>query len=228
LALPTGELVGAPVPVDGRLEADEFEELVDPGVDPPAVPAQQAGDGGHIGGHVEVGEEPDLLDDVADPPAQCHRVGGGDVALVDEDPARRRLDQPVDHLERRRLAAAGRPDQHARLPRRHLQAQPVEGHRPRAVALGGLLVADHRLLRRPRSTSASVPSTVSARAAMTAVAARTSVVSSARSPAKIESPRPPAATRAATVATPTAVTAATRTPPTTTGRASGSRTRHRA
>ena len=58
-----------------------------------------------------MGEQPDLLDDVADAAAQLHRVGVGDVHAVEVDPPGRRLDQPVDHLQRGRLAAARRTHQ---------------------------------------------------------------------------------------------------------------------
>src|SRR5205807_4380876 len=78
LPLPSGELVGAAVAVDRRVEADEVEQLVDPGLDAAALPAEEAGDGGDVGGDVEVRKQSDLLDDVADAPPQRHRVGGGD------------------------------------------------------------------------------------------------------------------------------------------------------
>ena len=64
------------------------------------------------------------------------RVAGVDA--VDEDPAGRRLDEPVDHLERRRLAAAGRPDEAADLAGRDHQRQVVDGaRRRRALVLAG-------------------------------------------------------------------------------------------
>ena len=62
-----------------------------------------------------VREQADLLDHVTHAPAQLHRVGVGHVGAVEEDPSRRRLDEPVDHLERRRLAATRRPDEDADL-----------------------------------------------------------------------------------------------------------------
>ena len=52
------------------------------------------------------------------------RVAGVDA--VDQDPAGRRLDQPVDHLQRRRLAAAGGADEDADLARRDLQREVVD------------------------------------------------------------------------------------------------------
>ena len=56
-----------------------------------------------------------MLDDVADPAAQLHRVDVRDVLAVEQDAPGGRLDQPVDHPQHGRLAAAGRADQHDQL-----------------------------------------------------------------------------------------------------------------
>ena len=58
---------------------------------------------------------------------------------------RRRLDQPVDHLQRRRLAAAGRTDQADHLAARDVEVELL--HRDRAVGVGlaDALEPDHRL-----------------------------------------------------------------------------------
>src|SRR5258708_6187761 len=54
-----------------------------------------------------------------------------------DDVAAGNRDQPVDHLQRRRLAASGRPDQNADLAAWHLEAEiPDRGLRPARVALG--------------------------------------------------------------------------------------------
>src|SRR3954468_12974465 len=65
----------------------------------------------------------DLLDDVADTSAQLDGVLGHDVLTADEDVARRWLDQPVDHREARRLAAARRSDEHTDLAGRNGKAE---------------------------------------------------------------------------------------------------------
>ena len=118
LLLAAGELGRVATGVRRRVEPDELQQL--PGALAPARrrPAQQPGDRRHVLGDRLVREETDLLDHVADPAAQLGEVAGGDVLAVDEDPAGRRLDEPVDHLQRRRLAAAGRADEDADLPGR--------------------------------------------------------------------------------------------------------------
>src|SRR5262249_11053264 len=68
----------------------------------------------------------DLLDDIADAPAQLDRVGTGHVLVLDDDAARRRLDQAVDDAHGRGLAAARRPDQHAGRAVRYLEIEPVD------------------------------------------------------------------------------------------------------
>ena len=88
-------------------------------------------------------EEPDLLDDIADPAAQLHRVDLRDVLAVDQDPARGRLDQPVHHHHRGRLAAAGRSDQRDEFPLAHLEGQPVDRGRTVRIDLADLLEPDH-------------------------------------------------------------------------------------
>jgi two-component system chemotaxis response regulator CheY len=92
-----------------------------------------------------VREEADLLDDVADAAPELVRRARADVDAVDLDRARRRLDEPVDHAQRGRLAAAGRTDEHDEVAARDLEVegrhsrlrrpweglrQPSEGDRP--------------------------------------------------------------------------------------------------
>jgi len=60
-----------------------------------------------------------------------------DLRAVDPDLALGEVDQPVDELQRRRLAAAGRPDEHADLPRRDGEGEVVDrGLRPSRIELG--------------------------------------------------------------------------------------------
>ncbi len=53
-------------------------------------------------------------------------IGLGDVVTVDEDAAAGRLDEPIDHLQRRRLAATGRAHQHADPPGRDRQREVLD------------------------------------------------------------------------------------------------------
>ena len=82
-----------------------------------------------------VREQADLLDHVADAAAQLDRVDVGDVLAVEVDPAGGRLDEPVDHPQRRGLAAARRPDEHAHLAARDVEAELVHGDGPVRVPL---------------------------------------------------------------------------------------------
>src|SRR5690606_32967659 len=68
-----------------------------------------------------------------------------DVASLQEDPARGRLDQPVDHLYCRRLAAARRTHQGDELSARHIERQLAHRDGPVRVHLRYAVQADHRL-----------------------------------------------------------------------------------
>lgn len=76
-------------------------------------------------------------------PAQLYRIGVRDVLAAEQDPARGRLDQPVDHLHRGGLAAAGRAHEGDQLALRHLEGQVLDRRRPVGVALGHMLESDH-------------------------------------------------------------------------------------
>ena len=103
-----------------------------------------------------VREEADLLDDVADAPPQLADVARRDVHAVDEDAARGRLDEPVDHLQGRRLAAPRGTDQDADPPRGHGQGEVLDGPRSRlrgravSVALADVLELDGDAVRARR------------------------------------------------------------------------------
>jgi len=124
LLLPTGELRGLAV-----LEALQANELEDPAhlalpvllVKPLVLEPE-----GHVGGHVEVGEERVALKHRVDVPFVrrdlCH------ICAVQDDATARRLLEARDHPQRRRLAAARRPEQCEELGRRHVQVDGVDGH----------------------------------------------------------------------------------------------------
>ncbi len=147
LALSAGELLGEPFAVLVGREPDHLEQFVHALLGAILVPSEQLGHGRHVVPDPDVREQPDLLDHVADPPPQVVRIDGGDVFTVDDDVARRRFDDAVDHLEAGRLAAARRSDEDDDLTLGDLQAQAI--HRGRLLPgepLGELLELDHRLV----------------------------------------------------------------------------------
>ena len=86
-----------------------------------------------------------VLDDVADAPAKLHRVLLEHVRAVEHDPPSGRLDQPVDHLERRGLAAARRPDERDGLALGDLEGEVADGRDGHSgVPLLDVLERDHR------------------------------------------------------------------------------------
>jgi hypothetical protein len=74
-----------------------------------------------------VREQPHLLDHVANLPPQLHRVECADALVADSDVARLEVDQAVDQLQRRGLAAARGPDEHADFPCGDGQRELVDG-----------------------------------------------------------------------------------------------------
>ena len=176
LLLTAGQLLRVAVAVGGGVEAHHLEELVGATGDAPLVPAEQLGDDGDVGADRHVGEQAPALDDVADAPAQLVGVEASGVPPVDGDRAARGLDEPVDHLEARRLAAAGDADEGDDPPGGDGEAEMIDGCPPLpGVALhdvgeddlaagGGRGLAHERIpfgmVRRPTPTS-----TASARSA---------------------------------------------------------------
>src|SRR5439155_2049332 len=96
-------------------------------------PADEPRHGRDVLGDGSVRQQADALDDVADPAAELDRVLLQDVAPVEPDLARGRLDEAIDHPHRGRLAASRRSDQHHRLPLRDLEGEVADrrGARPR-------------------------------------------------------------------------------------------------
>ena len=151
LALAARELRRVAGAVVAGREVDEVEQLVRPLVGLPLRPAEQPRHGGDVLGDGHVREEPDLLDHVADPAAQRRLVERHHARAVDANVARRQLDEPVDELHRRRLAAARRADEAADLARRDRHREIVDRRRCAAgVALGRVVEDDlDRLTRSP-------------------------------------------------------------------------------
>src|SRR4029077_7859529 len=111
LALTAGQLVRIPMAVLDRVEADESQELVDAIVYPSIIPVPQPRHRADVVADGHVRKEARALDDVAHLQTQLRGVDSMSVLAVDQDPARVWLDEPIDHPQRRRLAAARRPDQ---------------------------------------------------------------------------------------------------------------------
>ena len=88
------------------VKSHQLEQLAHPGFGPVLIPAEQAGNCGHVVCDTAVREEPPLLDDVADVTTKLDRVHLQHVDAIDQDPAAGRLDKAVDHPQRGRLAAA--------------------------------------------------------------------------------------------------------------------------
>ena len=127
LALTARELSGIALAVLRRVESHQVEELVDALTDPLLRPAEQVRHDGRVPGHRHVREEADLLDHVADVAAKLRRVERPHAGVVEQDVALVDVDEPVHHLHRGRLAAAGRPDEDADLTRLDAERQVVEG-----------------------------------------------------------------------------------------------------
>ena len=165
LLLAAGEL-GRVALGELRGQPDPLEQLHRRGPGLLLVLAQQQRDGGDVVDDGAVREQPGVLDDVADAAAQLGLVEAAGVLVVEHDPARGRLDHPVDHPQRRRLAAAGRPDEDGDLPGRRLERQRLDGHRAVGVLLADLVEPDHPATALPwagragRGAAASVPRSV--------------------------------------------------------------------
>ena len=91
-----------------------------------------------------MGEEPGLLNHVAHVPAELDGIGVGHVVPVEEDPARGGLDEPVDHLQGRRLAATRGAHEDADLVARNLERELAHGDRTVGIGLADPIETDHR------------------------------------------------------------------------------------
>ena len=116
LLLAAGVLPRIAVTIVGGVEGDQFEKLVDPIGEADPIPAEYLRNDRDIRRDGELGEEPSGLDDVADAPSQFITVDLGHVFLTEHCATISRLDEAVDHLEGRRLAASEGPMSTAILP----------------------------------------------------------------------------------------------------------------
>ncbi|EGJ75115.1 putative ABC transporter ATP-binding protein [Streptomyces sp. Tu6071] len=152
LLLATGELPRITPPELHRVESHQVEHLLDALLHAALRPADHLRHERDVLRDGQVREEAGRLDRVADLPAQFHRVHVGDVLATDSDPSAARFDEPVDHFEQRRLAAARGPDEDDGLARLDLQAHVLDGGDGGArVDLGEVLQLDRRPARGTRA-----------------------------------------------------------------------------
>ncbi len=145
LPLTAGQLVRVPVCVLAGLEAHRGQQLVDALVRASLVPAEQLRQRRDVRANGLVREQADLLDDVADLAAQLDGICPGDILAVELDASSRWLDEPVDHLQRRGLAAPGRSYQRDQLSARHIQVELLHGDGAPGVGLADTLQPDHQI-----------------------------------------------------------------------------------
>ena len=120
------------------------------------VPAREPERNRDVLGHRQVREQADALEHIADRAPQHVRLERGRVLAVDRHAPRVRLDEPIDHLERRGLARARAADEHHQLAGRDLERDRVDRDRV-AVAATEARDLDHArrgLRKRSRSRSA--------------------------------------------------------------------------
>jgi hypothetical protein len=153
LPLPARQLGRVAVTELLRVEADGVQQLVHPLPDPLPVPAEQPRHGADVRAHRLVREQAHALDDVADATAQLVGVDAGHVLATEQDPAGAGLDDPVDHLHRGGLAAAGRAHEDRELARGEGQVELGDAHRAVGVDLAHALEPD--LLGRARACRTS-------------------------------------------------------------------------
>ena len=146
LALAAGELRWIPPSEPRWLETDEREQLLGPPCDALLRPPEQSRHGSDVVRDGLMREEPDLLDDVADAASQGGRLLAKHVLPIDEDGSAGRLDEPVDHLQRGRLARAAGADEDADLSGGDLERQLVDGQLS-LVALGDVAELHRRAAR---------------------------------------------------------------------------------
>jgi len=83
-----------------RVELHELEQLGDSRRHASAIPPEQRQRDTHVVPDRHVREETHALEDISDSPAELVRRYLSSILSLDQHAAGRRLDQPVDHLER--------------------------------------------------------------------------------------------------------------------------------
>ncbi len=118
-----------------RIHCHHIHQLFGTGFTACLVPAQHARHDGNVlfDGHVR--EQANLLDHVANVAAQGHGVHSAGVFAVNQDCPATWRNETVDHLQCSGFPAAGRAEQHAHFPFRHVQVDVVDGLKRLAVFL---------------------------------------------------------------------------------------------
>ena len=138
LPLPARELSRVALRVSAASSPTSSSSSARPLADPLLRPAEQPRNRADVVADGEMRKEADLLDHVADPPPQVRRGRATARSSRRSDVALRDRDEPVDHLHRRRLAAARRADEDADVTRRNRQRKLGNGRfRPARIALRG-------------------------------------------------------------------------------------------
>ena len=132
LPLAAGQLAG--LAVEHLLQAQDARDLVDPRGDVALGRLAQLQAEAEVPAHRQMRVERVVLEDHRD--VALARVEPGDVPAADVDRAGRRLLDPGDQLEQRRLAAARRADEHHELALVDIERHVVDGARPVPVRLG--------------------------------------------------------------------------------------------
>ena len=147
LLLAAGELVG--VVVDLRLQADQAQDLRHLAADLRARLADHLQRVGDVVVDGPVGQQLEVLEHGPDPAAQVGRPVGGhrvDVLAGDLHGAGGGLDLADQHLDQRRLAAAGGPGDERELAAGDLEREVLEGDVAARVDDGRVVDADDRRL----------------------------------------------------------------------------------
>ena len=122
LLLAPAELLG--VPAAQLLQLDQLEHVVDQLLQPGALDAPQLEREGQVLRHREVGEQGVVLEDEADVALAGRQLG--DVLGVDLHAARRRVDQPGDDAQERRLPRAAGAEEGEELSWLHVERDALE------------------------------------------------------------------------------------------------------
>ena len=142
LLLAAGKLVREFPREDRWVEVEKPEQFLHATADARLVPAEELWNGCDIFRDRSMREKPCTLDGVAHAEAELLRIDARGVDAVDENAAGTGLDEAVDHLQGRRLAAARRADERHNLPFAHLEVEALHDG-SFAVDLGQALGHDH-------------------------------------------------------------------------------------
>lgn len=144
LLLTAGQVARQTVGKRLRIETDQIQEFRGTCSALLRTPADQTGNDLDVFRSGHVWKQSNVLEDIPDGSAQFEHIHVEYILAIQFDAATRRLDKPVDHFERRRLAAARGAKQHQRLTFAHLQAHIA--HRVRLASVkrfGEMVKANH-------------------------------------------------------------------------------------